>query len=134
GRDNYRCGKLQYLGPASTKWNRPFANDLLSEITWRLYFTKFRSDGAVRSALLAHPFRKVRIAASMRQRFLELGIGVINWPAIKQQPLFGFARIHVLWQDEWWVSVKSWKRCILPRAIRDCTVPSGISNTSAISL
>src|SRR4029453_2044632 len=98
GQDNYRGCKLQHLRPAatkwnrpfadnlrpaSTKWNRPFADNLLSEITRRLNFTKFRSDGAVRSALLAHPFRKVRISASMRQCFLELGIGVINWPAIK---------------------------------------------------
>src|SRR4030095_414686 len=81
GQDNYRGCKLHNVRPASTKWNRPFAYNLLSEITRRLNFTKFRSDGAVRSALLAHPFRKVRIAASMRQCFLELGIGVINWPA-----------------------------------------------------
>src|SRR6266487_1116789 len=104
--DNYRGCKLQYLGPTSTKWNRPFADNLLSEIIWRLNFTKFRSDGTVRSALFAHPFRKFRIAPSMRQRFFKSGIAVINWPAIKKQPLFGFARIHLLWLDGCLASVK----------------------------
>src|SRR6266480_4331041 len=116
--DNYRGCNLQQPGgcphrknianlrPASRKWNRPYADNFLSEVTWRLNFTKFRSDGVVRSALLAHPFCKFRIASSMRQRFFKSGIAVINWPAIKEQPLFGFARIHLLWLDGCLASVK----------------------------
>jgi hypothetical protein len=50
-RDDYRRCKLQHLRPASAKWNRTFADNLLSEITWRLNFTKFRSDRLVRTQL-----------------------------------------------------------------------------------